>query len=79
LARLRHFEKGSQNVSMHPTEIDCFYQVLTASDGTRLLHLSTFGSDQRRSDPKSSQSLQLNTAAAQELVTIIKATFPEID
>lgn len=78
MARLRKLEKGTQNVRVHPTEVDCFHQVVTTTDGTRLLHLTTFGSDQRRSDPKSSQSLQIDEPTARELVAVIRAAFPGI-
>uniref|UniRef100_UPI001C603AD8 hypothetical protein n=1 Tax=Pseudonocardia nigra TaxID=1921578 RepID=UPI001C603AD8 len=44
----------------------------------RLLHLSTFGSDDRVSDRKSSQSLQLNIEQARQLVEIIEMVFPEM-
>ncbi len=40
------------------------------------LHVSTFGSDDRARDRKSSQSLQLNVDQARELVAIIERTFP---
>ena len=79
MARLRGFAKGTQNVRAHPTEVDCFWQVITAAGGTRLLHLTTFGSDHRRSGPKSSQSLQLDEATAHELMALIRATFPKIE
>jgi len=79
MARLRSLEKGIQDVRVHPTEVDCFYQEITAADGTRLLHLSTFGSDRRRSAPKSSQSLQINEAAARELMAVIRSTFPGLE
>lgn len=78
MARLRSFEKGTQNVKVHPTEVDCFHQVITTADGTRLLHLTTFGSDQRRSGPKSSQSLQIDESTARELMAVIRQTFPGI-
>lgn len=78
MARLRSLEKGTQDVRAHPTEVDCSHQVITAPDGTRLLHLSTFGSDQRRSGPKSSQSLQIDEATARELMAVIRSTFPGI-
>lgn len=76
MARLRSLEKSTQDVKVHPTEVDCFHQVITAADGTRLLHITTFGSDQRRSDPKSSQSLQIDEARACELIGIIQTAFP---
>lgn len=78
MARLRSFEAGTQDVRVHPTEVDCFHQALTAPDGTRYLHLSTFGSDTRRSGPKSSQSIQLDESMARKLVAIIRETFPGI-
>ena len=75
MARVRTFDKGRQNVGVHPTEVDCFYQVISDSDGRRLLHLTTFGSDGRESHPKSSQSLQLDEETARELVRIIGRVF----
>lgn len=79
MARLRSLEKGTQNVRAHPTEVDCFHQMINADDGTRLLHLSTFGSDDRQSGPKSSQSLQIDEATARELVAILRVAFPRIE
>lgn len=78
MARLRSFEEGTQNVRVHPTEVDCFHQVVTDADGSRFLHLTTFGSDYRRSGPKSSQSLQLDESTARQLMQIIRAAFPGI-
>ena len=78
MARLRGFEEGTQNVRVHPTEVDCFHQVVTGSDGARFLHLTTFGSDDRHSGPKSSQSLQLDEMTARQLMEIIRVTFPGI-
>lgn len=79
MARLRSLESGAQNVKVHSTEVDCFHQVVTATDGARLLHLTTFGSDQRRSGPKSSQSLQIDEATARALMAVIRTTFPGIE
>lgn len=78
MARLRNLEVGTQDVRVHPTEVDCFHQSITAPDGTRYLHLSTFGSDTRHSDPKSSQSIQVDEETARELVAVIRETFPGI-
>lgn len=75
MARVRRLDKGRQSVTVHPTEVDYFYQVVRASDGELFLHLSTFGSDARQSGPKSSQSLQLSEEVARELVSVIRATF----
>jgi 5-methylcytosine-specific restriction protein B len=72
MARIRRIEKGAQSVTLHKTEVDCFYQVVAGDDGERYLHLTTFGSDNRKSKPKSSQSIQLSKAIADELVEIIR-------
>lgn len=78
MARVRSFERGTQSVKAHPTEADCFHQEVTLPNGERLLHLSTFGSENRQSQPKSSQSLQLDEEACRALLTIIRETFPGI-
>lgn len=77
MARVRSFAKSEQHVKAHPTDVDCEYAIVDSNRGP-LLHLSTFGSDDRASGRKSSQSLQLDRQLAQELVAIIEATFPGI-
>lgn len=77
MARVRLFAQSIQTVRVHPTEVDCEYAIV--DDGVaHLLHLSTFGSDDRKSDRKSSQSLQLDLERARELVDIIRRAFPQI-
>lgn len=78
MARVRKVARGSQDVKVHPSEVDCFYQEIRGSNGQKLVHLTTFGSDDRQSKPKSSQSLQLDERAARELVAVFRATFPGI-
>jgi len=75
VARLRSIQHGTQAVRIHPTEVDCFYQTVTDQSGQTFLHLTTFGSDERQSNPKSSQSLQLDKAAAEQLLQILRETF----
>lgn len=75
MARVRTLNEGTQSVNAHPTEVDCFYQAVVDRDGNKLLHLTTFGSDERRSNPKSSQSIQLDEARARELIRVIQRTF----
>src|SRR5687768_13714971 len=67
MARVRQFIRGDQNVRLHPTEVDCRYQTLRGPGGTTVLHLTTFGSTDRESAPKSSQSFQLDERAAADL------------
>jgi hypothetical protein len=77
VARVRSFGPSNQRLNAHPTEVDCEFGVV--DDGSqRLLHLSTFGSDDRMSDRKSSQSIQFGLEEARELVGIIESTFPEL-
>ncbi|TDC38349.1 hypothetical protein E1211_07225 [Micromonospora sp. 15K316] len=77
MARVRSFGPSQQRVKAHPTEVDCEHVVI--DDGSeRLLHLSTFGSDDRASERKSSQSIQLNSESARQLVEIIEQAFPEL-
>lgn len=77
MARVRSFGPNHQRVKAHSTEVDCEYVVI--NDGSqRLLHLTTFGSDDRASERKSSQSLQLDLEAARQLLQIIEQAFPEL-
>lgn len=78
MARVRSLEKGAGNARMHPTEVDCHYQVLDGSDGRRYVQLTTFGSDQRKSGPKSSQTFQFDEAGAEALIGILETAFPSL-
>ena len=74
LARVRWIGWGAQEIKQHPTEVDCFVQIVEGDE--KLLHLSTFGSDARASKSTSSQSLQLNREQAERLRSIIDEVFP---
>jgi hypothetical protein len=76
LARIRSLQRGTQDVHPHPSEVDCFYQVVQTNTGTKLLHLTTFGSDARQSAAKSSQSLQIDESTAAELLQVIYEVYP---
>ncbi|MGW4740550.1 McrB family protein [Nocardia xishanensis] len=79
MARIREIVPSTQQrIRPHKVEdaVSCQYKVITdESDGTKLVHLSTFGSDQRESSPKSSQSLQLTLENAAELMNILSSAF----
>lgn len=75
MARLRSITPGTQSVRVHPSEVDCFYQTVSDQSGQRYLHLSTFGSDERQSNPKSSQSIQVDQEMARQLVKVLQETF----
>lgn len=75
MARVRSLISGMQSVKVHPTEVDCFYQTIVDGSGNKFLHLTTFGSDDRQSNPKSSQSIQLDERSARDLLGVIRAIF----
>ncbi|WP_405139291.1 McrB family protein [Nocardia sp. NBC_01388] len=77
MARIREIVPSTQNVRAHKLEdaVSCQYKVIEDSAGTTLVHLSTFGSDQRQSAPKSSQSIQLDRQNAAELISILSKAF----
>lgn len=77
MARVRSFGPSKQSVKVHPTEVDCEYVVIN-NGSQRLLHLSTFGSDDRESERKSSQSLQLDLKGALSLMEILERAFPDL-
>lgn len=78
MARINSLQQGKQNVKWHPTEVDCYWQVIDGPLEEKLIHLSTFGSAARASVPKSSQSMQLDAAAAQNLVDLFRQVFPTV-
>ena len=75
MARVRSLTRGTQTVKLHPSEVDCFFQLVESEDGKKYVHLSTFGSDARASGSKSSQSIQLDATMARELVKVLQETF----
>ncbi|WP_067711146.1 McrB family protein [Nocardia yamanashiensis] len=77
MARIREIVPSTQNVRAHKMEdaVTCQYKVIDAPDGSTLVHLSTFGSEQRQSAPKSSQSMQLDRQNAAELIGILSEAF----
>lgn len=77
MARIREIVPSTQNVRPHRLEdaVSCQYKVIDDTDGSTLVHLSTFGSDQRQSHPKSSQSIQLNRQNATELIAVLSKAF----
>ncbi|MFC4138530.1 MULTISPECIES: hypothetical protein [unclassified Microbacterium] len=75
MVRISAVEPGYQNVKPHTTTSVCFTQIVEAADGTRFLHMSTFGSETRASVPKSSQSMQFDVDTARSLVRALTDIF----
>lgn len=78
MAIIRSFTLGSRDLRPHATEVDSEYQLVKREDGSALFQLSTFGSDDRQSEPKVSQTIQLDESAAAALVDAIRTVFPHI-
>ena len=78
MASLRTLTQGTSDGSAHPTEVDAIWRVLQSDNGGRIFQLDTFGSDHRQSHPKVSQTFQINEARAGELLTALRATFPNL-
>jgi hypothetical protein len=77
MAKIIGFQATALNSRAHPTEVICGHQVINSGDD-RLLQLSTFGSAERRSEYKVSQTLQIDQRRATELIQILAAAFPEL-
>ncbi|WP_280408765.1 McrB family protein [Nocardia brasiliensis] len=77
MARIREVVRGTQKIRPHKVEdeVSCQYQIIEDTDGRPLVHLSTFGSNQRESQPKSSQSLQLTLENASDLMDVFRDAF----
>ncbi|NKX91399.1 Shedu immune nuclease family protein [Nocardia coubleae] len=77
MARVTGVTENSQRIKPHKTEtsVECRYQLITDADGEQLIHLSTFGSKNRVSHPKSSQSLQIDRTIGVSLVELFCETF----
>lgn len=77
MARILDLGPNTQRITAHDPEkgVVCEHQTVEAPDGTVLLHLSTFGSKDRVSHPKSSQSLQFDSKTAAELIRVLRTTF----
>ncbi|MGV9680871.1 McrB family protein [Nocardia sp. NPDC003482] len=81
MARILRIVPSGQRISAHKLEegVTCQYKVIETSEGQTLVHLSTFGSDKRESQPKSSQSMQFDKEHAMQLIDILTAAFGSRD
>ncbi len=77
MAVIRSLTPSAQALKRHRTEADATFQVLEDGAG-RLFQISTYGSDQRASQPKVSQTIQLEREQAAALVKELRRAFPGI-
>lgn len=72
MAIIRSLETGNSTVRLNRTEVDCTYQIFDDESRGRILHLATYGSDDRLSAPKVSQVIQLDERQCRKLMSILQ-------
>ncbi|MBA4248687.1 MAG: hypothetical protein C0444_10395 [Microbacterium sp.] len=75
MARVRSVSVGSVSTRVHPTEVDCEVRKVDSGSDGLFIQLSTFGSANRASEPKVSQTIQLDREAAMRIRSLIEETF----
>ncbi|MEU1246344.1 hypothetical protein [Micromonospora arida] len=78
MAVVGEFFADTANARRHPTVVECGWQLVADGDET-LLQLSTYGSDQRASGKKVSQTLQFDREALVALIQIARQSFPGLE
>lgn len=78
MARVTKFHRATASASRHPTEVECGWQVVSTPEGP-LLQLSTYGSTDRQSAPKVSQTLQFDEDQARTLIELCWEAFPALN
>lgn len=69
------FRTGTQSIRPHRGVVEAYVQVVDPLGPSPRVHISTFGSTERMSAPKSSQSLQLDSSSAALLVGHLREAF----
>jgi hypothetical protein len=78
MALIRRFIENAQGPQRrHPTTVECGYRIVTV-DSDVYLQLDTYGSNDRQIPGKTSQSLQLDREAAQQLKQLLERSFPGV-
>lgn len=79
MAIVRKITEMPVTTKIHPTETECEVRAVETRNGSSLIQLTTFGSVDRASGRKPSQTIQLTTDAARQLVQIIERSSPVPD
>ncbi len=77
MAIISKLVQGHQNVHAHPTSVEAYVQILHDDGGRPLVHVSTWGSDSRKTVQKQSQVIQFDFGSAAELVKYFVSAFGE--
>ena len=79
MARIRSLEPSTEPARPPRSEVDCIYSVVRMRGGEKLLRLATLGSDERKSEPKPSQIIELDEDTARRLLQVLRNVFPGIN
>lgn len=74
MAKIRSFTFRSTSANAHPTEVDATWAVIGTGPGA-LVQISTYGSDDRQSHPKVSQTIQIDARVAGEIIDVLTDTY----
>lgn len=77
MARIKSFREVSSERNSAHTVVECGWKSFNIN-GERLLQLDTYGTVDREIPEKVSQSIQLDRAAAEQLVRLIRSAFPDL-
>jgi hypothetical protein len=78
VARISDFHEVTVDSTKIHEAVSCGWRVFS-SGGQRVLQLDTYGSQARKIPGKVSQSIQLDEAAAHQLMTIVMRAFPGVE
>ncbi|MGN6444480.1 hypothetical protein [Amnibacterium sp.] len=76
MAKIRTFTFRRAAAQAHPTEVDATWAI-AGSGPEALVQISTYGSDGRQSQPKVSQTIQIDEAVAAQLIDVLVDAFGE--
>ncbi|MDS1116648.1 hypothetical protein RD149_23145 [Gordonia westfalica] len=72
MALIRSLEPGKGNSRPPQSEVDGTYVVVDDPERGKILKITTYGSDMRKSGPKPSQVIELDEEMARKLVDIVR-------
>jgi hypothetical protein len=75
MALITDFSRVEKKAQKIHEPVECGYSVFRDRQGEIVLQLDTYGTSERKLTNKVSQSIQLDEAAARELLKIITSTF----
>lgn len=76
MALVKSFKRRQLERDARHKDVDATYSIVTDSTGCRLLQIDTYGSDERETPGKKSQSLRFSVEALHQLRELIRTEFP---